>query len=88
MKIEFGKAASPALAGTFRSREEERSSLKVEAKLLKEGGMSVSPSVSTVFWYFVSTMMYFNCLREKVSLGSDSTKGTVGIPSHLVAVFR
>jgi hypothetical protein len=87
MKIEFGKAASPALAGTFRSRE-KRSSLKVEAKLLNEGGMSVSPSVSTVFWYFVSTMMYFNCLREKVSFGPDSTKGTVGIPSHLAAVFR
>jgi hypothetical protein len=60
----------------------------VDAKLFNMGGMSVSPSVSTVFWYFKSTMTYFNCFREKVPLVSDTKKGTFGIPSHLAAASR
>jgi hypothetical protein len=49
MKIEFGKAASPILTGTLNSREEDKSSLKTEAKFLNVGGMSVSLSMFTAF---------------------------------------
>lgn len=73
------------LTGILRSKEDSKSSLKVEAKLLRVGGMRVSPLLSTVFWYAESTMMDFSCLRENVPFELDASKGTVGMPTHRAA---
>lgn len=84
-KMEFFPAASPVTTGTFKSRTEARSSLKVIAKLFKVGGMRVSPSVLTVFWYLESTTIDFTDFSEKVPVALETSNGTVGIPSHLAA---
>jgi hypothetical protein len=87
MKIDFDEADLPTFTGICKPRDEDKSPLKVVAKLFRVGGMRVSPSVFVVCSYFASMMIDFSCFREKVPFAADGTKGTVGTPSHLAASF-
>ena len=82
----FDPADLPAVTGTLRLRDDDKSSLKVFAKLMRVGGMSVSPSLSTAFWYSASTTMEFTFFSEKLPFELDSSNGTVGIPNHRAAI--
>lgn len=85
MKIEVFADGFPVLTGMFKPRDDSRSVLKVFAKLRRVGGMSVSPSVLTAFWYAESTTIESTAFNETLPFELDTTNGTVGIPSHLAA---
>ena len=86
--MEFFTADLPVLTGTLRSKDESKSSLKVEAKLLSVGGIRVSPWSLTTFWYLESTTIDLNCLSENESFELDASKGTVGMPTHRAAALN
>lgn len=86
-KIDLDTADLPVITGTLMLKMDWKSWENVSEKLERVGGIKVSPWLFTEFWYFSSTTIEWTFLKENTPPLSALVNGTMGMPSHLPAVF-